>query len=168
MLERTTSEIFVNSYNKEILLAWIANMGMQFVLDTYACAKYCVGYMLKAEGGVSKFLRAACHEARLGNSVVQDKVKQFGKILINGTEISAQDAAAFLLGIPNTACSRVYVCINSSKPAERISVLKPETTILSDQKSWKIFVELILLQFIDSVARRNLKVNFLRKNNTTF
>jgi hypothetical protein len=28
---------------------------------------------------------------------------------MNGTEISAQEAAAFLLGIPNTMCSRQVV-----------------------------------------------------------
>lgn len=101
-------------------------MDIQFVLDTYACAKYCVGYMLKAEGGVSKLLRAACREARLGNVPVQNKVKQFAKILINGTEISAQDAAAFVLGIPNTSCSRTDVYINTAKPTDRISMLKSQ------------------------------------------
>lgn len=124
-LRRQTSEIFVNNYNKDILLAWRANMDIQFILDAYACAKYCVGYMLKAEGGVSKLLRAACREARCGNTVIKDKLQQFAKILINGSEISAQDAAAFILGIPNTSCSRIDTYINTAQPNDRISMLKP-------------------------------------------
>lgn len=40
---RSTNAIFINDYNKRLLQAWRANMDIQFILDTYACAKYCVG-----------------------------------------------------------------------------------------------------------------------------
>jgi hypothetical protein len=114
----------VNNYNRELLRAWGANIDVQFVLDTYACAKYCVGYIMKAEGGVSKLLQAATEDARRGNLTIREKLKKFANILINGSEISAQEAAAFLLGIPNTLASRDDIFVNTAPPDERVHMLK--------------------------------------------
>jgi len=66
-LKRSTNAIFVNDYNEDILSYWQANIDFQFVIDTYDCAKYCVGYVLKCQGGVSKLFRAAFQEAKRGN-----------------------------------------------------------------------------------------------------
>lgn len=33
-LKRKTSEVFVNNYNKQLLIAWRANIDIQFILDT--------------------------------------------------------------------------------------------------------------------------------------
>jgi hypothetical protein len=123
-LKRSTNAAFVNGYNRKLLEAWEANIDVQFVLDTYACAKYCVGYILKSDGGVSKLLQAASKDVRNGNHTVREKLKKYANILINGSEISAQEAAAFLLGLPNTSCSRTDVFINTAPPNERIKMLK--------------------------------------------
>lgn len=88
-----------------MLEAWRANMDIQFVTNTYACAKYCVGYILKSDGGISKLMKAANREAK-GNADIREKLKSCCKVLLNGTEISAQEGAGFLLGIPNTHSSR--------------------------------------------------------------
>jgi hypothetical protein len=123
-LKRSTNATFVNGYNRQLLEAWGANIDVQFVLDTYACAKYCVGYILKSEGGVSGLLQAATRDARRGNTSIKEKLKKFANILMNGTEISAQEAAQFLLGISNTMCSRQDVFISTAEPSERIGILK--------------------------------------------
>ncbi len=125
-LKRSTNAIFVNGYNQKLLQAWGANIDFQFVLDTYACAKYCVGYIMKAEGGVSKLLQAATYEARRGNVTIKDKLKKFGNILITGSEISAQEAVAFVMGIKNTMCSRTDIFISTGHPDERIRILKTQ------------------------------------------
>jgi hypothetical protein len=114
-LKRSTNATFINGYNRLLLEAWGANIDTQFVLDTYACTKYCVGYILKSEG-VSGLLQAAARDARKGNTSVNDKLKKFANILMNGAEISAQEAAQFLLGIRNTMCSRQDSFINTSEP----------------------------------------------------
>jgi hypothetical protein len=108
-LKRSSNAVFINGYNRQLLEAWGANIDVQFVLDTYACAKYCVGYILKSAGGVSKLLRAAVQSMKQGNLSIQEKLRKYANVLMNGTEISAQEAAAFLLGIPNTMCSRQVV-----------------------------------------------------------
>jgi hypothetical protein len=123
-LKRSTNAAFVNGYNRNLLEAWEANIDVQFVLDAYACAKYCVGYILKSDGGVSKLLQAANKDVQKGNHTIREKLKKYANVLINGSEISAQEAAAFLLGIPNTSCSRSDVFINTAPPDERIRMLK--------------------------------------------
>lgn len=125
-LKRSTNACFINPYNRKLLEAWEANLDIQFILDIYSCAKYCVGYILKSDGGVSKLLQALDRDVRRGNIAIKDKLKKFASILINGSEISAQEAAAFLLGISNTNCSRSDVFINTGEPEERIHFLKPE------------------------------------------
>lgn len=125
-LRRSVGEAFVNSYNIKILEYWKANMDIQFVLDTYACAKYCVGYMMKGNGGVSKTLRLINQSAAANNEEIFDKLKASAKLLWIGTEISAQEAAGFLLGINNVDCSRSDVFVNTSPPHERTYILKPK------------------------------------------
>ncbi len=46
-LKRSPNELRVNNYNPACLLAWRANMDIQFVLDVYACAVYIVNYISK-------------------------------------------------------------------------------------------------------------------------
>jgi hypothetical protein len=88
-----------------------------------------VGYILKSEGGVSGLLQAATRDARRGNTSIKEKLKKFANVLMNGTEISAQQAAQFLLGIPNTLCSRQDIFISTAEPNERIGILKPKTEL---------------------------------------
>lgn len=121
--KRQVNAAFINRYNRKMLEAWGANMDIQFVTNTYACAKYCVGYILKSDGGISKLMKAANREAK-GNAEIREKLKAFAKVLLNGTEISAQEAAGFLLGIQNTHSSRQVVFINTGPPEERTGILK--------------------------------------------
>lgn len=148
-LRRQTSEIYVNNYNKKALLVWRANMDIQFILDPYACAKYCVGYMLKAEGGVSKLLRALAADVKRGNTTVQSSLQQFAKILINGGEISAQEAAAFVLSLANICSSRVDIYVNTAEVQDRIGFLKPSAELETlDDESTDICVKGLLDHYV--------------------
>jgi len=62
ILKRSTNAAFINPYNKKLLETWRANIDVQFVLDTYACAKYCVGYILKSDTGVLRVLQTAASD----------------------------------------------------------------------------------------------------------
>ena len=55
-LKRQANELRINNYNTSCLLAWRANMDIQFVLDVYACAMYIVSYISKAQRGISHLL----------------------------------------------------------------------------------------------------------------
>lgn len=115
-------------------------MDIQFATNTYACAKNCVSYILKSGGVISKLMKAASREAK-GNIEIREKLKAFAKVLLNGTEISAQEAAGFLLGIQNTHSSRQVIYINTGAPDERRRIMKNSKELkLLDQDSEDIKV----------------------------
>lgn len=73
-LKRSPNELRMNNYNTACLIAWRANMDIQFVLDVYSCAMYFVSYISKAQKGMSQLLQRACEEAREGNSSIKEQV----------------------------------------------------------------------------------------------
>ena len=48
LLKREPSECMVN-YNSPVMLAWQANMDLQYVLNAYACIMYVAYYIMKTE-----------------------------------------------------------------------------------------------------------------------
>ena len=49
VLKRDPSECKINNYNRAVMLAWQANMDIQYVLNAYACVMYVVSYIMKTE-----------------------------------------------------------------------------------------------------------------------
>ena len=68
-LKRTCREIMINQYNKDIILRHRGNMDIQFITDPYGAAAYVTAYMLKSNAVMSKLLKKAVVEIRLGNDV---------------------------------------------------------------------------------------------------
>ncbi len=56
LLKRDPNVCFINNYNPSVMLAWQANMDIQFVQNTYACVMYVASYVMKTEvhGGITK------------------------------------------------------------------------------------------------------------------
>jgi len=92
-LKRSTNAIFVNAYNEKLLRAWRANMDIQFILDPFACAKYCVSYIRKSNPGMSKLMRSVLQEVKSGNFTLKERLRKFVNVFTNCSEISAQEAA---------------------------------------------------------------------------
>ena len=128
-LKRKPKELRVNNYNAACLSAWRANMGIQFILDVYACAMYIVSYISKAQKGMSELLQKACAGAKQGNASIKQQVRDIGNKFLNSVEISAQDAVYILLQLPIRKSSRQVVFINTSPPDERVKLLKPMNEI---------------------------------------
>ncbi len=99
-------------------------MDIQFVLDGYACAKYVVSYTNKSSSGLAKLLRKSNEEIRFGNINLRDRLRKFGNIFNNFSQISQQEAAVGLLRIPLVNCSRSDIYINTSLPNERTFLVK--------------------------------------------
>ncbi|KAL9986219.1 hypothetical protein ACROYT_G000329 [Oculina patagonica] len=123
-LKRKPNELRINNYNKQCLLAWRANMDVQFILDIYSCATYVVSYISKAQRGMSELLRTACEEAREGNLGIKQQVRDIGNKFLNNVEISAQEAVYIVLQLPMRRSSREVVFINTALPNERVCLLK--------------------------------------------
>ncbi|XP_061196745.1 uncharacterized protein LOC133205019 [Saccostrea echinata] len=124
-LKRQVPEIRVNSYNEMLLKSWEANIDVQFILDSYACAAYIVSYLSKSQRGMSNLLHEACEEARKGNLSLKQQVRQIGNKFLTHVEISAQEAAYLLLQIPLRLSSRTVVFINTNELENRTFLLKP-------------------------------------------
>ena len=59
ILKRTLNERKINNYNPDFLLAWQANMDIQFSLDNYAIVTYITDCMTKGDAALTKELRQA-------------------------------------------------------------------------------------------------------------
>ena len=62
ILKRTLKERFVNNYNPEFILAWQANMDLQFCIDAYAIITYITDYLTKSDQGFEHLLKTALKE----------------------------------------------------------------------------------------------------------
>ena len=64
LLKRNPSECNVNYYNSSVMLAWQANIDLQFVLNAYACVMYVASYMMKTEKAMGVLLKQVAAEFR--------------------------------------------------------------------------------------------------------
>ncbi|CAF3286262.1 unnamed protein product [Rotaria sp. Silwood2] len=141
-LKRAPNEIRINAYNPQIMSLHRANMDIQFILDPYACLKYCVEYINKSENGMSKLLREALNELKKGNNTVRERLRVIANKFLNSSEISAQEAVYHILSIPLSISSRSTVFINTNRPENRISMLKSDEILQKlEPDSKDVFVE---------------------------
>ena len=65
VLKREPNECFINNYNPSVMLAWQANMDIQFVLNAHACVMYVASYIImKIERSMGELLKRVAAEAR--------------------------------------------------------------------------------------------------------
>ena len=91
ILKRKVSERFINNYNKEMLLAWNANMDIQLALDPYAIISYIVNYVSKDESGMTKFLKEALDAN--ANEDVRKKLRKLQSAYLTHRQMGASEAA---------------------------------------------------------------------------
>lgn len=123
-LKREIKDAFFNAYQTGLATSWKANMDIQFILDPYACCKYCAAYVSKSCRGMSKLLKEVVEEVKSGNMTIKEKLKKYGHVFINKSEVSAQEAAYGNLGMALSRCSRDSVYINTSRPSDRVVLTK--------------------------------------------
>ena len=71
VLKRELDNCCVNNYNPSVLLAWQANMDIQFVLNAYACVMYIASYIMKTERAMGELLKQVAAEARTDELITQ-------------------------------------------------------------------------------------------------
>ena len=64
LLARKPNEQNINNYNASIMLAWQANIDIQYVLNAYACVMYVASYKMKTDRAMSVLLRQVAAEVR--------------------------------------------------------------------------------------------------------
>ena len=109
VLKREPSECFINNYNPSVMLAWQANMDIQFVLNAYACIMYVASYMMKTERSMGELLKRVAAEARTDELKCQ--LRKVGSTFLTHREVSAQEAVYRILSLPMKQLSRSVVFV---------------------------------------------------------
>lgn len=129
VLKRRPKECNINNYNAPVMLAWQANMDIQYVLNAYACVMYVASYMMKTEKAMGELLKHVAAEARTEELKMQ--MRKVGSAFLTHREVSAQEAVYRILSLPMKQLSRTVVFVDTNPKHERIAVLK-NSTILKD------------------------------------
>ena len=95
---RKPSECNINNYNPHVLLAWQANMDMQYVLNAYACVMYVASHIMKTDRAMGELLRRVANETRTED--LKTQMKKVGAAFLTHRELSAQEAAYRILPLP--------------------------------------------------------------------
>lgn len=105
-------------------------MDLQIVLDEYSCAQYVVEYVNKSNRGISDLHRPVLtlYEQNPEQEYSQ-LLKQVGLKLLNSVEMTAQEAAWYLLRQPMSHSSRLVRYIPTVWPQERLKAVKTHSTI---------------------------------------
>ena len=122
ILKRNPNECNINNYNASVMLAWQANMDIQYVLNAYACVMYVASYIMKTEKSMSELLKRVATEARTDELKMQ--MRKVGSAFLTHREVSAQEAVYRILSLPMKQLSRSVVFVDTNPKHERIAVLK--------------------------------------------
>ena len=110
ILKRKSNEMWVNNYNPHFMKAWMANMDIQFCLDSYAIIIYITDYLTKGDAGLTKELRKAMKETKHCNNFEQ--LNHLKMIYFKHKQVSVAEATYRLvkgldLKKSNIACTYV-------------------------------------------------------------
>ena len=127
VLKREPSECCINNYNPSVMLAWQANMDIQFVLNAYACVMYVASYIMKTERAMGELLKRVAAETRTDE--LKTQLRKVGSTFLTHREVSAQEAVYRLLSLPMKQLSRSVVFVDTNPKNERIAVLKDNESL---------------------------------------
>ena len=103
------------------MLAWQANMDLQYVLNAYACVMYVASYIMKTDRSMGELLKRVTAEAR--TEELRTQLKKVGSAFLTHREVSAQEAVYRILSLPMKQLSRTVVFVDTNPKSERIAVL---------------------------------------------
>ena len=124
LCKREVRDMRINTYHPILLPLTCANMDIQPVINAYAAVMYVTSYLVKGDSRLSKLLRETKAACDAGGVSVGQRVRKVGNILMNSTEISAQQAVFLLLGMPLKHQSSATVWVPTTPCGERTFMLK--------------------------------------------
>ena len=90
VLKRTIKERNINNYNREMLVAWDANMDIQIAFDPYAVISYIANYMMKDENSTTPFLRETLQ--RTAKLDAKERLKALKTTYLTHRQVGASEA----------------------------------------------------------------------------
>ena len=140
--KRTSHDINVNPYNKDLIARHRGNMDIQFILNSYGLVSYVTSYMMKANHTMSRLLNMAVDEIENRKDLShKQKLYSLANKWQNCSEISAQECVYNLLAMPVSYCSREVIFIQTFPMKERFTMLKRYEILINmkDKSSTNIF-----------------------------
>ena len=122
VLQRDPCECNINNYNSSVLLAWQANMDVQYVMDAYACVMYVASYIMKHEKSMGELLKQVANEVR--DEDLSAQLRKVGTAFLTHREVSAQETVYRILSMPMKRLSRTVIFVDTNPKHQRIAVLK--------------------------------------------
>ena len=112
LLKCEPNECCINNYNASVMLAWQANMDIQYVMNAYACVMYVASYIMKTERTMGELLKRVASEARTDE--LKSQLRKVGSAFLTHREVSAQEAIYRVLSIPMKQLSRSVVFVDTN------------------------------------------------------
>ncbi|XP_047035800.1 uncharacterized protein LOC124641680 isoform X2 [Helicoverpa zea] len=120
LFKRNFDQLMTNTFNPYLAGEINSNIDIQFVLDDYSCAQYVVEYVNKSARGMGNLNRELVKMMQEHpDRDYTGQLKALSIKLLNAVEMSAQEAAWYLLRQPMSETSRQVVYIPSVWPSER-------------------------------------------------
>lgn len=125
LVKRSMTELWTNTFNPWIASVLQSNMDLQLILDEYSCAAYVVEYVNKTNRGISSLHRDLVKlQEEFPDLDPQSLLKKVSIKMLNSVEMSAQEAAWYLLRQSMSESSRYVEFIPTMWPHERTKVRK--------------------------------------------
>ncbi|XP_065077679.1 uncharacterized protein LOC135700938 [Ochlerotatus camptorhynchus] len=125
MLKRSMTELWTNPFNPWIANVLRSNMDLQFIPEAFSCAAYVVEYVNKTNRGISSLHRDLVKlQEEYPDQDYTALLKKVSIKMLNSVEMSAQEAAWYLLRQPMSEASRKVDFLPTMWPHERIKSRK--------------------------------------------
>jgi len=98
-------------------------MDIQYVTNINADVNYILGYVIKPERELGELLKSTLKDMP-ENCGLRERLKRVGNISMNARELSAQEAAYRVVGLPLRTMSRTVVYADCNKPSQHTRILK--------------------------------------------
>lgn len=107
ILKRSMTQLWTNPFNPWTAKVLRSNMDLQFVLEEFSCAAYVVEYVNKTNRGISSLHRELIKlQEEHPDQDYNGLLKNVSIKMLNSVEMSAQEAAWYLLRQPMSEASR--------------------------------------------------------------
>ena len=118
VIKREAGHEFINPYNPTLLCLWNANMDLQFFGSATGTAKYVCSYICKRESYKLRQTLTHVQQRIPGNAPIRSRLKTIGSTFLSHRQLSAQEAAYKMCGLPLRSSSVVveradvcFVCL---------------------------------------------------------
>ena len=129
-LKRGTKDVFINNYNRILMLLVKSNHDIQYVSEMHAVANYLTNYMTKVEQAASPLMKSVEEATR--NLPVMKKMRSLATVVDKKRESSIQECVYQIAGLPMSKFSIKVKYISTSHPKFRDGLLRGNIKDLDD------------------------------------